>query len=1332
LRPDQADPYLWHRVKELKDGMGALFQPQSDRERARQNWTEEKRQEWERQQRIKKETEAREYSNKIEATARLEETFGERDRQYRQYIKSRPLSGRHYQNLKERGLSAEAIKLGSFGSSERGGMICPAFWGDKIIGFQWRKDPSGFGQIAGGKYIWSKSPINSKLPNGEMPITALGTAIDGVGNFSEGILKPEIAQSLRGGLWLGAAGGNFPALITQKAIKDFGIKKAIFWPDGGSRVNAHVKASYRNLKALLDKEGIELQFADWGQWDDKSQPDCDELPEGTTIQFKSAVEFFGHEQPSPPYNPRTRWEDLTDEEKAQWKLKTNWENWEKGYAFSNARQIKGDWFDPSLPGEGVLFAGKAPLGAGKTTWMVEFFKAKRGHSIHDWGIRNTLKLQVASLLKDEGVKHLREDDAFELLQDEGAKLTYCIHSLPAISYEELEGKWLILDEATSIVRALLFDNLLQKRGEKVYAEIMDKFAYALGTCKGIIALDGYLADWCIDFLAALAPHLEIQKYQLKKPSPEVIHWHQGCFDSEGKLNSKDFSSLLAALQDALAAGENVHIATDSQRQAEALDITLSNLGYLTHRIDSKTSDDPLIKRLLANPASVIADEGSRVLITSPAAESGLNVDILNYFHLQICLFVGVLEADKLCQMIYRVRYVGERHVWCSARGIGNEGFPGTYPRSVQRAILNHCIQDIFDAGGDGKSISLKLERPQDICAAKVIARSNWEHSHLAECVQKLLIKRGATINESTAESVESLKKANKELKAEIGKTEAKQEFNSRNINDSEANTIKRNMGASWEDRCAARKHSLMQMLKGIENDPVWSWEFIHLIRSADRGIINQCKRWILMDDEIGLPLHQNQWRQSLTYGANLWGWRSDRAIVVAIKELGLLELPDTFTANSPEVVALMEKWNSSAAIKARLKRPSGKDSIKAIGWLCQKLGLRVGTKKVVQGTRFYSISYSKHETPEWVAIESRLRPNMEAKVQELAENPPLESDLSKIQPKPPRALPVKESGESELGCRLPYSYNKLTNLHPELENYFYNLSALADDPTQGDAETLAVLTEGLTDEQHKQIRSLLTPEQQDALRVIAEKTLPVKDSGESNPGCRLPYSYNQLTNLHPELEGYFYKLSTLADDPTQGDAETLAVLTEGLTDEQHKQIRSLLTPEQQDSLKVVEKTFELTPEREALIRESTELFQASGLAVSEFKAIVASFRVGLDPEPCMNRNHLSTPMLRSLVRILAGKVKVADPPDPPKSTEPTSHELLKLAHALFLKLVSSGLSKAELRGFLKRRYGKLTKFAMTREELQDFIRLLKLYGTAICSRVTGEFDPPTQIQLDFW
>ncbi|WP_198017954.1 hypothetical protein [Oscillatoria acuminata] len=60
------------------------------------------------------------------------------------------------------------------------------------------------------------------------------------------------------------------------------------------------------------------------------------------------------------------------------------------------------------------------------------------------------------------------------------------------------------------------------------------------------------------------------------------------------------------------------------------------------------------------------------------------------------------------------------------------------------------------------------------------------------------------------------------------------------------------------------------------------------------------------------------------------------------------------------------------------------------------------------------------------------------------------------------------------------------------------------------------------------------------------------------------------------------------------------------------------------------------------------------------------------------------------MRILAGKVKVATPTDQLTSTEPPPYELLKLAHALFLKLAAEGLDKAELRGFIKRRYGKPT------------------------------------------
>ncbi|MGL5194513.1 MAG: plasmid replication protein, CyRepA1 family, partial [Chroococcales cyanobacterium] len=913
-------------------------------------------------------------------------------------------------------------------------------------------------------------------------------------------------------------------------------------------------------KALLDKEGIDLQFADWGQWDDKSQPDCDELPEGTAIAFRSAIDFFGPDDANPETIREHR--EFTDEEKAQWRLKKDWERWEKGYAFSNARQLKGEWFNPPIPNEGVLFAGKAPLGAGKTTWMVKFFEANKDQSIHDWGIRNTLKLQTA---EKTGAKHLREHDGFSLLKEPGAKLTYCIHSLPNIPHKDLEGKWIILDEATSIVRSLLFDSLLMKKGNAVYAEIVDKFIHALATCKGIIALDGFMTDWCINLLAAFAPHLEIQKCELKKVVKEHINWHQGCFDSEGKINSKDFSSLLAVLQDALESGENVAIAADSQRQAEALDVLGTNLGFETERIDSKTTPNPETKKLLAKPNEYIRANKPRLLIYTGACESGFDVDILDYFHLQICLFAGVIEADKLCQMIYRIRHVKERHVWCSPHGIGNDSFEGVNANHLKRNILNHCLQDFMDAGFDGRSLTVTFDRPQDLCALQVLDRANHEHRYLAESLKRLLILRGVTITESAAESIPHLKAENSEIKNQIKVTEAKQIFDAIDLTDREADSISSNIGANWQDRCAAMKHSLKRQLKGIENDPVWSWEFIHFVRSQERGIITQCKRWIMLaNDAIALPLHRHQWQQAMDYGVNLWGWRSDRAIVLAIKELGLLELPDTFTAISPEVATLIEKWNSSPAIKARLKRSSGKDPIKAIGWLCQKIGLRVGAKKTVNGTRFYSISFNKHKTPEWGAIEKRLKQAMQTKAQELAEST--------------KSPSCAADSSQDLGK--PYA--------------------------EGD------------------------------LRI-------------SKQGADQTMIYKESPDLHPDLEPYFYNLSALADDPNQGDAETLAVLTEGLTEGDKRQIWKCLSPLHRQSLKTIAKTFTQTPERVALIRESTALFKVSGLTQDEFKALIGTFKVA--GKPCPRRDNLSTPMLQALVRILKEKTAIALTPMKTYQTE---------------------------------------------------------------------------------
>jgi flagellar biosynthesis GTPase FlhF len=948
--------------------MGALFQPQSDRERDRQNWTEEKRQEWERQQRIRVQAQKQEQARKIEATDRLESAFAERDRQYRQYIKSRPLSDRHYQNLKERGLSPEAIERGSFGSSESGGMICPAFWGDQIIGFQWRKDPSlGFGQTAGGKYIWSKSPINSKLPNGEMPITVIGQITDGIGNFSEGILKPDIAQSLRSGLWLGAAGGNFPALITQKAIKDFGIKKAIFWPDGGSRVNAHVKASYRNLKALLDKEGIELQFADWGQWDDKSQPDCDELPEGTAIKLKPAAEFFG---PLQEANPKRH--EFTDEEKQAWKAQQQRQQWEKCYQFTPDRLIQGDWVDLD-PAEilGKITAVRAGMGAGKTTALVKLASAFKGkHKILYLGVSNTLLIQTAEKVK--GLHFRSEDDEFFFAPDPLGHHLFCIQSLHRFKPQHLEDAIIVLDEATAIIREFVDGSTLTSRPLAEQRFIESNWHDALQHCKAIVALDGYLGDRHCEYLQTVAPHLELTKIAKPVTPKTPIHFHLGSL-VEGDVKAGNFSSILKQIIELATQGKRFAIASDSQKTCEALDETLTAMGILEgYRVDSTTVPEDWMKSILKDPNEAILSNKITRFIYSPSAMSGVDISVPDWFDAQFCIFHGVLSADLLSQMVWRIRDCSERHVWVNPKGLG-EG--GQYtPRAIERTIRFGLAQNLWDSFGEGHGTfdnwQTQLNSPDCRQAYWERAKANYEKANLRECLRWLLEVNGSEVIEAAVEADPEALAQFKNAKDEIKDREAIGAHEADNIDDDEFTRLKK--GCNREDRPKVIRHSIRMSLPEIDLDPQWSPEFIRWYLE-NRDTRSQAKRWFLFQQqETAKSTTSESWIKR--EGFRAYQFRSYLGEVRALAELGILEVFKTpKSKDDPEVLAIADRWRKDPQIRARLGgRVPAQNPIRSFNWLLRLFGIRLQCVEQHRGKNkkqnLYQIDFSQQETANWKAV----------------------------------------------------------------------------------------------------------------------------------------------------------------------------------------------------------------------------------------------------------------------------------------------------------------------------------------------------------------------------
>lgn len=1010
INPDAASDD-WVKIKDLDGGsMGALMIPKWFQEEERAKWSQEKRDEWEHEQRRLAERQARELIALWEAT-QDNLGLGIRDQKFRLWLLNKPLFEHHRQNLRDRGLTNAQIEAGWF-RSEKGyknkpdEILCPVWHNGIIIGIQRRLDRAD----SGGKYKWpyeKKSPAPNKLKNGELPIAAIGT-FKGVINFIEGAaLKPFIAQSIHNGLFLGGSGGQIPPLLLRKSVAELGATEAVLWADAGSKLNQHVVNTYRVLRDRLSDLGVTLKVADWGQWNDKSAKDADEITPDTPVKFRPASDFFG-ELPKIVFDKATGKRIYTEEEKRAYRLKKDWEEWEKSYAFTGAKQLPGPYFGSDLsilPKEGEMFCGKGGLGTGKTKFFGKFVESKQDESIHIQGTRNALLEQTAS---DCGLLHLRSDDGFKELDSENNKLAYCLHSLPNLTMEQVENKWIALDEVTSVIRELFFSRTLRKKGNKSYKRVCELFFHGLATCKGIICLDAYLNNWTVEFLSTCAPHLKVRKYELRKDSPEQIFWHSGCINASGELNSRDKSDLHSILIDAALNGKNFTVASDSQKELEALQNVLNDGGIYTERIDSKTTADAPsdadsiselkgTKALLKKPNQFILKHRPQGLMTSPSCETGFNVDLPDYFDLQVCLFYGVLEADKLIQMTYRVRHCKERHIFCSQMGIDSGNYSGSNYYSVSKTDSAFYEQDIYDSLGVKPSIT--LDNPSDVFQIRAKARAGFELWNLDECLRKLFQWRGCEIIDvAPVEINEEVKAEIKAAKIFVKRQEAQGEVESPIITQDEAEAISRDNQATFADRLKARKFYLLKRLPGIEDDPIYGVDFVYNLRFVHKTLLTEINRWILLNDWGTLAhLHWFDTNDTITEGIpDPWSWRSQRAILHSIHELGILQdLKDIeFTNDSPEVLRIIARWTNHKPIAARLKKhPNKKDNIKSIEWVLSKVGIRLKSRreqKDGERVRVYSLDFSNHESPEWVACESRLHQSIKTRLDELI-NPPSES-----------------------------------------------------------------------------------------------------------------------------------------------------------------------------------------------------------------------------------------------------------------------------------------------------------------------------------------------------
>ena len=300
----------------------------------REQLSEQHREEWRRQQELERQQRlAAEAARNAQAL-----TEAERDHEIRQVLTQLALSPQHRADLHRRGLNEAQIKAGMFRSVEQWqkldfavshhlagvslsgrsliapqpGYICPLWSAEGLlIGWQVRRDD----KADGGKYRWASSATKkrpngptSHLRNGELPLTVCRP--NGKAKriaLIEGVLKPYIAAQLSGEVaFIGAAGGNFTASFEQlKAIlarlsAEVDTPLVTFYPDAGGVSNPQVYRRDCETIKLVQSWGYTVEVADWGQLDDKSQPDWDELPANRQIAFIPATTYLKLAQPQQP------------------------------------------------------------------------------------------------------------------------------------------------------------------------------------------------------------------------------------------------------------------------------------------------------------------------------------------------------------------------------------------------------------------------------------------------------------------------------------------------------------------------------------------------------------------------------------------------------------------------------------------------------------------------------------------------------------------------------------------------------------------------------------------------------------------------------------------------------------------------------------------------------------------------------------------------------------------------------------------------------------------------------------------------------------------------
>ena len=904
-----------------------------------------------------------------------------RDQAIRKLARHVGLSDRDRKALKNRGLSDAKIEAGLFFSidpwtrfnlnlpenlsgihykgdrfaTSDSGYACVIF--DKqgrAIGWQLRVE----GVTKGNKYKWAKSTFSSHLPNGELPITTTkpNKNEDKRLYLCEGILKPYIVHYLHDVAICGAAGGHFSGSLQQLAEIVADYESLAIAPDGGDVLNPQVMNRWSKQIRELKRFDKPIKIVWWGQIQ-KSDGDIDEIDWVTFSNAKHLTpdEFF----------------DLAKKEQY---IQQQWSNWRNYKKFTPQTKINKKFVEFGLSSSNTISFIKSGIGSGKTTELIEKLSHLQKYGIIGLGYRNTLLLQFNEKAKSLGFYHLQSDKnlkEFSLDYDQ-LKVTNCIDSLIYYAKEQFDGKIIIIDELISVLKHFLFSPTI-----KQFSKVKELFTEMVNRCDRLICLDGFMQDWAVKFFKELCPTKQTVTIEnIYQGDKAKVYLLEGTIDIDDSLKANDKTPWLEKLLNS----DCPAIASDSQVFCEAIEKLLKEQGRTGIRVDSKTVCQDEVKEFFVEPDKWIQKNLPEYLIYSPSAESGLDIPTLNYFDAHFAFFFGQLDVDSMIQMLGRIRDTNvPKYVWAKKfiltedtkrRPSNVESIQADRARSLL-AELNLIIENTSDLSKE--QISSQIQQiyqnnldPYTTAADTITAIHNHEFANYRECLKRQLIDSGYPIESVTEDRLDdavAIAREEKKAKTEIKEQNARDIYNAsdKHIEQKEANL---SFDADWKTRCAILKAKLVNRLPGINQDPVWSPEFIKLVKYDKPNLVEQTRLYYLLENpEIAKQLSLEKYNGIFNRGsiAAPWKLRQDYLKVKTLIDIGLMDLiqkavndPDfVYTADTPEIKAIINKCRYRK--HKGIPRTLPKDPIKFVNRLVRSVGIQTKTQRRKKNGRSYSV-----------------------------------------------------------------------------------------------------------------------------------------------------------------------------------------------------------------------------------------------------------------------------------------------------------------------------------------------------------------------------------------